>query len=95
MRWWERLVLQAGGYMFTLIGLAYLYLSRSPALTVFETILPAIVFILVGLSLLLRFAPWAPRLLEALKRRFPGTAAGIAEARARAKGGIARLFRRR
>lgn len=66
----ERLVLQAGGYAFTLIGLAYLYLSRSPALTVFETILPAIVFILVGLSLLLRFAPWGPRLLETARWPF-------------------------
>ncbi len=95
MRRSERLVLQAGGYMFVLIGLAYLYLSRSPALTVFETILPAIVFIIVGLSLLLRFAPWAPPLLEALKRRFPGTAAGMASASARARRAGARLFRRR
>ena len=95
MRRSERLVLQAGGYMFILIGIAYLYLSRSPALTFFETIFPAIVFILVGLSLFLRFAPWAPPLLEALKRRFPEAAAGMASASARARGGIARLLRRR
>ncbi len=91
----ERLVLQAGGYMFILIGIAYLYLSRSPALTFFETVLPAIVFILVGVLLVWRGASSAPPLLEALKRRFHGTAVGIAEARARARGGIARLFRRR
>ncbi len=95
MRRSERLVLQAGGYFFILIGIAYLYLSRSPALTFFETIFPAIVFILVGVLLVWRGASSAPPLLEALRRRFPGTAAGMAEARARAKGGIARLFRRR
>jgi hypothetical protein len=95
MRRAERLVLQAGGYFFILIGIAYLYLSRSPALTFFETILPGIVFILVGVLLVWRGASSSPPLLEALKRRFPETAAGMAGASARAKGGIARLFRRR
>lgn len=95
MRRSERLILQAGGYVFILIGIEYLYLSRSPVLTFFETILPAIAFIMVGLSLLLRSAPWAPRLLEALRRRFPGAAAAMAGASARAKGAIARLLRRR
>lgn len=94
MRRGERVLLQASGYFFALLGIAYLYESRLPALTVSETVVPAIVFILVGLSLILRFAPWAPRLLEALKRHFPRTTAGVAEAGARAKGGIARLFRR-
>lgn len=95
MRRSERLVLQAGGYFFILIGIAYLYLSQSPALTFFETVLPGIVFILVGVLLVWRGASSAPPLLEALRQRFPRTVAGIAAASARAKGGIARLFRRR
>ena len=90
----ERLILLAGGYMFALIGLAYLYLTRSPVLTFFETTLPAILFIMLGLVMIVRFAPWTPRLLAALRRRFPSAAAGLAAASARAKDGIARLFRR-
>ena len=91
MRRGERLVLQAGGYFFILIGIAYLYLGRRPYLTFLDTFLPGIVFILVGVLLVWRGASSAPPLLEALKRRFPGTAAGIAEAGTRAKRWLERV----
>ena len=70
MRRAERLVLQAGGCLFILLGIADLYQSRLPALAFSETVFPGVVFILVGVLLVWRGASSAPPLFEALKRLF-------------------------
>jgi uncharacterized membrane protein YbaN (DUF454 family) len=49
------------GWAFILLGVAGIFLP----------ILQGILFILVGLLIISRHAPWAARLLEKLKTRFP------------------------
>ena len=55
------------GWGFILLGIAGIFLP----------ILQGVLFILVGLYFISRHAPWAARLLEKLKTRFPKLAKGM------------------
>ena len=70
----KRVVIHIVGWAFILLGIVGLVLP----------ILQGILFILVGLILLSSVSPWAERLLNRLKRRFPGLSARLDAAMKRA-----------
>jgi len=55
------------GWGFILVGIVGLFLP----------LLQGILFILVGLGILARHSPWAKRLLDRIKKRFPKLAKGM------------------
>jgi uncharacterized membrane protein YbaN (DUF454 family) len=57
----KRVAIHIAGWSFILLGVAGLFLP----------ILQGILFILVGLFLLSSVSPWAARLLDRIKKRFP------------------------
>ena len=57
----KRITIYVAGWAFILLGILGLFLP----------ILQGILFILIGLILLSSVSPWAERLLNRLKRRFP------------------------
>jgi uncharacterized membrane protein YbaN (DUF454 family) len=78
---WQRWGLLIGGWLMILLGIAGLVLP----------FLQGILFILIGLWLLSLELPWAHRLAEKLRRRFPETAEKVHATKDR----IAARFRRR
>ncbi|GBD43842.1 hypothetical protein HRbin40_01325 [bacterium HR40] len=66
----SRMVLTALGYGFLALGVVGLFLP----------FLQGVLFIVVGLVLLSRHAPWAQRLLERFKARHPGARAVVERA---------------
>lgn len=86
-----RVALTVVGYVFLALGVVGLFLP----------FLQGILFLVVGLLILSRHAPWAERLLERLKRSHPKLAQTIITAEDTAErwmdkvaGGIKRLFGR-
>jgi uncharacterized membrane protein YbaN (DUF454 family) len=80
-----RHLIQLLGYLFLLLGVIGLFLP----------FLQGILFILIGLVLLARTAPWATRLSSALVRRLPRLAMTARASAARVEARWSRLWRRR
>lgn len=74
-RRFKRWLVLAIGWGFVLLGIAGLVLP----------ILQGILFLLIGLAILSRESPWAQRLLDRLRNRYPSFAQKTDEATARAK----------
>lgn len=72
------------GWAFILLGIAGLFLP----------VLQGILFLLIGLFILSAEYPWAHRVLQKLKARFPRIAAQFEIAKQRSERWIARIFRR-
>ncbi len=72
----KRLMVWCLGWLFIILGILGLFLP----------ILQGILFLLVGLYLLSSTSPWAARLLDKLKKRFPKISKTFDEAKERAAG---------
>ena len=70
----KRLLIWCLGWVFIILGILGLFLP----------ILQGILFLLIGLYLLSSTSPWAARLLEKLKKRFPKISKTFDEAKAKA-----------
>src|SRR5262245_17280989 len=71
----KSIAIYVAGWAFILLGIAGLFLP----------ILQGILFILIGLFILSSVAPWAERLLNRLRKRFPRISRQFDEAKARSK----------
>ena len=81
----KRIVIWWLGWAFILLGIAGLVLP----------ILQGILFLLIGLSLLSNQSPWAARLLQKLRDRFPRISEKLTEAKAKARDVQLNLFKRK
>ena len=73
------------GWTFIVLGILGLFLP----------ILQGILFLLIGLSLLSQSSPWAARLLDRLRERFPGIAGKYSEAKAKARDLQVKMFKKK
>jgi uncharacterized membrane protein YbaN (DUF454 family) len=73
------------GWFFIVLGILGLFLP----------ILQGILFLLVGLSLLSQSSPWAARLLQRLRERFPRIAGTYSEAMAKARDLQVKMFKKK
>src|SRR5262245_4151221 len=71
----KRAAIHIVGWAFILLGIAGLFLP----------ILQGILFILIGLFILSSVAPWAERLLNRLRKRFPRISRQFDEAKSKSK----------
>jgi uncharacterized protein len=71
----KRIATYIVGWAFILLGIAGLFLP----------ILQGILFLLIGLFVLSSVSPWAERLLNRIRRRFPRISRQFDEAKSRAK----------
>jgi uncharacterized membrane protein YbaN (DUF454 family) len=81
----KRLSLQLAGWGFIFLGI----------LGIFLPILQGILFLLVGLYLLSSTSPWAARLLERLRARFPKINRKFEEAKAKAREVQINIFKKK
>jgi uncharacterized membrane protein YbaN (DUF454 family) len=81
----KRLAIWWLGWGFIVLGIAGLVLP----------ILQGILFLLIGLSLLSNQSPWAQRMLQRLRDRFPTVHGKLSEAKAKAKELQMNLFRKK
>jgi uncharacterized membrane protein YbaN (DUF454 family) len=81
----KRFAIYWTGWGFIVLGIAGLFLP----------VLQGILFLLIGLALLSNTSPWAARLLETLKKRFPAVSRKFDEAMVKAREVQARLFRKK
>jgi uncharacterized membrane protein YbaN (DUF454 family) len=81
----KRLAIWWLGWGFIALGIAGLVLP----------ILQGILFLLIGLSLLSNQSPWAQRMLQRLRDRFPAVHGKLSEAKAKAKELQMNLFRKK
>jgi uncharacterized membrane protein YbaN (DUF454 family) len=80
----KRIATHIVGWAFILLGIVGLVLP----------ILQGILFILIGLFILSGVSPWAARLLDRIRKRFPRISNQFDQAKSRAKGVQARIGRR-
>jgi uncharacterized protein len=80
----KRIAIYWAGWGFILLGILGLFLP----------ILQGILFLLIGLSLLSNSSPWAARLLEKARARFPKISKTYDEAMIKAKQYQARIFKK-
>lgn len=78
----KRLAVLLLGWAFILLGIAGLFLP----------VLQGILFLLIGLIILSSEYVWAHKLLNRLRRRFPGIAGKADEAQVRAAAWMRRIF---
>ena len=71
----KRVVTHIAGWAFIILGIAGLVLP----------ILQGILFILIGLFILSSVSPWAARLLDRIRKRFPRISGQFEQAKTRAK----------
>lgn len=81
----KRLSLQFAGWGFIFLGI----------LGIFLPILQGILFLLVGLYLLSNTSPWAARLLERLRERFPKINRKFEEAKTKAREVQINIFKKK
>jgi uncharacterized membrane protein YbaN (DUF454 family) len=81
----KRLSLQFAGWGFIFLGI----------LGIFLPILQGILFLLVGLYLLSNTSPWAARLLERLRARFPKINRKFEEAKTKAREVQINIFKKK
>ena len=77
--------IKLAGWGFILLGILGLFLP----------ILQGILFLLVGLFLLSEESPWAKRMLDKLKERFPNVSRKFDEAKAKAKEFQLNIFKKK
>jgi len=80
----KRIAIYWAGWGFILLGILGLFLP----------ILQGILFLLIGLSLLSNSSPWAARLLQKVRDRFPKISKTYDEAMIKAKQYQARMFKK-
>ena len=80
----KRLATYIAGWAFIFLGILGLFLP----------ILQGILFILVGLFILSSVSPWAARLLDRIRKRFPRISNQFEQAKARSKSVQARIAAR-
>jgi uncharacterized membrane protein YbaN (DUF454 family) len=81
----KRLVVFWAGWGFISLGVVGLLLP----------VVPQTIFFLIGLSLLANTSPWAARLLNRIKERFPSVTKTLEEAVVRARDFQIKLFRKK
>lgn len=81
----KSLCIKLAGWGFIVLGILGLFLP----------ILQGILFLLVGLYLLSEESPWAKRLLDKLKARFPNVSRKFEEAKAKAKEVQLNIFKKK
>jgi uncharacterized protein len=81
----KRLAIWWAGWGFIALGILGLFLP----------VLQGILFLLVGLSLLSNTSPWAAKLLNRIKERFPKISKKLDEAKIKARDFQIRLFRKK
>jgi uncharacterized membrane protein YbaN (DUF454 family) len=80
----KRIATYWAGWCFIVLGILGLFLP----------ILQGILFLLIGLSLLSNSSPWAAKILQKVKERFPKISKTYDEAMVKAKEYQARLFKK-
>ena len=80
----KRIAIYWAGWGFILLGILGLFLP----------VLQGILFLLIGLSLLSNSSPWAARLLQRVRERFPKISKTYDEAMIKAKQYQARMFKK-
>jgi uncharacterized membrane protein YbaN (DUF454 family) len=81
----KRMAIYAAGWGFIFLGILGLVLP----------VLQGILFLLVGLYILSTVSPWAGRMLERLKSRFPRISGQFEAAKEKAKEVQARIFKKK